>query len=211
MKNKISEEILGHKYGNCVITQNIILLYIPKNASTTIINSLSTIKFRPHQLNYFNLTDKQLEGKEIVAVLREPIDRLVSNYVETKLNSSKFPYFYKSTDYISLNPLAQFQLYLDTIIKKESELCKKQYLYLQDIPIEYYLNFHNLNNEFITLCSKINHTHTTNLPFTNKRAEKSPHKRLQKSILEYIDNNKNVKEQLQTILYKDYELYNKIK
>ena len=121
MRNKISEEILGHKYGKCVITQNIILLYIPKNASTTIINTLSSITHRPDLLNYFNLTDQQLYNKKIVAVLREPIDRLVSNYVETKF-SLKFRDFYDSQHYLSLNPLAQFQLYLDTVIKKESEL-----------------------------------------------------------------------------------------
>jgi hypothetical protein len=130
--------------------------------------------------------------------------------VETKF-SLKFRDFYDSQHYLSLNPLAQFQLYLDTVIKKESELCTTQYLYLQDIPIDYYLNFHNLNNEFIDLCSKINHTHRKKFPIYNNRGENSPRKRLQKSILSYINNNEKIKEQLQTILYKDYGLYNKIK
>ncbi len=177
---------------------NISLLIIPKNASTTLRNSLKLNK------SYNRLTEPN--DTKLFCVIREPISRLISGYLEI-LNRAKID-----------SPLTLDKKFFNMVDGKDKfdefirELgdgffdahVEPQTYYLtdengDDIPMDYVLNFEHLGSD-IKKINDINLSHLNRKPNNEK-----------KTILDYIENDKSLMLRIRELYKEDFILYEKFR
>jgi len=201
--------------GKFWINDEFSFLKIPKNSSTTI---LEEFNLEDSDLKYNQMADRKL-----FTIIRNPIERFVSAFLEVLEPSEEYPngrYKYVSIPYIYLIEIEEiFKLpvidrmntYIEFIGNNGFiELhCTPQVQYIYDInghyiELEMFRNYDIINVEsdlykFLGITSSLDNHNVTN-SVTNK-----------KLLLEYINNNDDVKERICEIYQEDIKLYESIK
>ena len=183
------------------ITNNngITLSMTPKNASTSIRTSLNlTHHYWQHQEN------KPKNTGIILKVLREPMDRLVSGYLEVCVRANiDAPNTKTKKFYHMIEGKDRFVEFINEIEREFFDPhILPQWVYMGDIngidlKIDYFLDFDNLNND-------LNNVLGINVTLNHSNVKPSHQKQ---RILKYIENDIELQKRILKLYYEDFKLY----
>lgn len=197
----------NHLKGACWynLENKIGLIGIPKNASSSLRRglSLNTLK------NYFELDEKIKSKLKLITVLREPISRFVSAYLEIlvrphdcpKTKDKKFFYMPESID--------RFTEFVSEIERDTYDAhVEHQHFYLYDhedkvFPFYRILNFSNLKNDFDQL--KLDLNFKKNLIHINQKNSNQ-----KKMVYSYLEEDRTLLDRIKSIYKRDILIYNGI-
>lgn len=147
-----------------------IFIHIPKNAGTSICRALN---IKAGHYKYKELI-KKFPNKQYFAVIRNPYDRLVSNFLYTKLPKSFWHNTNNQPQHIDYHLLknADFTECVDLLLhgklKHQGWECQVEYLKDNNtIQVSHLLRFENLEYDFKNFCLQNNIMHE-NLSVLNK-------------------------------------------
>jgi len=197
----------NHKKGLCWFNGDICFLPIPKNASTSIRN---TFKFTNTSIYLDEHTSTKSMGK-LITVIRNPMDRLVSGYLEIiyraaidtpKTITKKFYNMPENKD-----------RFIEFILEIEQDLfdahIEQQCYYITDfndnlLPFYRILLFDNLQEDFNQLLNDLSLNN-------NLKHLKNQDKEKKDIVYNYIKNDVYLIDKINKIYEKDFFIYNKIK
>jgi len=202
--------ILGDKLGRCVIKDNFLFLYIPKNASTSLVRSGNGLHFDKPYKNYFDLEEK-VKSKIITStVIRNPLNRFVSVFLEMIIHPQKYAKLFERCS--NVTEVKKFIDYTNEIFKNPFEgYYRNQYLYFSGINIDYFILMNNLNEDFKVLARKFNLPIKFPLPKINTKVANKRLSKVRNNIHNEIKNDNKLYQQINDICKEDLKIYNKIK
>jgi|TARA_R110000787_G_scaffold10472_6_gene35551 hypothetical protein len=197
------------RFNLCFLNDKFILINIPKNASTSVRNALSL-----HRREPFSNETKNSGHKKIV-VIRDPVKRVVSSYMELIKLRKDGPHLETSgSEWFKLhqtNSEKSFKLFIDYIedrlydshIHTQCDYINKKGLSIEDM--DYILLFEYLDRDFNDMCGDLGIN--KKLKWDNKsklNVIKNKIKKLVKEDVGLID-------KIKKIYSEDFTLYNKVK
>lgn len=189
---------ISHKY-------KVIFIHIPKNAGTSIVEALEMDDEGHHKFDYYqNKYPNEWENYKKIAVIRNPLDRTVSNYEYSRLDESYWHSFTNKTPY---GPHPDYNLLKNVdfagcvnLLYEDRSLFKhhgwdSQYPYVinskQEIIVDHLIDYENINEELKNLFN-----------IELKKINQSNHK-------EYKDYyNEDLLEKVHQIYKKDLKIFN---
>ena len=185
--------------------KKILFFGIQKNASTSIRKYLNLNT----RLNHKKLIDGEYESYKKIVVIREPIERFASGYLEIIYRAKKFrkhqarnKKFYKTPEF-------------DKKIEYFIEECEKDFfdghirpqntsLFFQlDITNGHIINFHNIEND-LKKYNLIEENFEINI------LNKSKNNKYKEKILQLLKERSDLKNKLKVLYKKDFDIYNKM-
>ena len=175
---------------------------VPKNASTSIRNGLNLKTMD----NYFNLTEDFKNVYKNITVLRDPLERIVSSYLEVlnrlhdspKTGEKKFFHMTESID--------RFREFISELERETYDAhVEPQFFYISDnegniLPFYKILKFENIMNDFSELKSDLELIE--NLPHLNSKPQQRKN-----MIYSYLQQDPSLIDRIKKIYEKDFELY----
>lgn len=196
------------KFDTCFHNNELIFFNIPKNASTSIRNTLSLNK----RESFFK-TPNRSNCKKIM-VIRNPYERIISSFNEVKKLRTDGPReeTLKSDWFkIQKNDLEKgFKMFLDYIdgriydshVHTQSDWFNAKKIDLEDI--DFLILFEDLNKEFDDMCKQLK------LKNRLQKSNFSKNKENEDRLKNLINSNEEVKKKIEKIYREDIELYNKV-
>jgi len=197
----------NHDKGWCWynLDNNICFIGVPKNASTSIRNGFNLNKMD----NYFSLSDGVKSNLKLITVLRDPLDRLVSAYLEVIIRVHDSPKTIGKKFFHMSESIDRFREFITELEQDTYDAhVEHQRFYITDnedklLPFFKILSFKNLEEDLIDLKKSI--SLTTQIPHLNKKNN------LQKNMVyNYLKMDNDLLERIKILYKKDYILYNKI-
>lgn len=211
MANSDEFHIDNRLMDRCFISSNpsnkFLLINIPKNASCTMRTSLNTLEYTPY--NEILNTDDYVK----VCVLRNPIYRVISIYLEVKKLRRDGPhYITRNMKWFKMgnNPIESFNMFLDAITDNfydehsfpQLKLLTDKGLSTEDMD-EVFI-FEDLRSEFAEFVEK--YGQNFRLGYINEGDN-----RIKKILTEYVENNSEVRDKIIELYKEDYEIWEKYK
>ena len=182
-------------------------LNIPKNASTT----LRLLLELHNREKMKDKNDEVFHNRTTFTVIRNPIDRIISGYSEvSKCRHDGLHEYTRSLPFYNMqNPdqkLQRFETFIDNIYDNlYDEHIKAQTFYLNDIKVDYFIIFDNLENEVNSMLRDndfpvLNFEKRWNTGLTDKDVYK-----------DFIYENDNILNKIKKMFAEDFELYENLK
>ena len=183
----------------------VIFIHIPKNAGTSIVEAMEMYDEGHHKFDYYqkNYPDKW-ETYTKIAVIRNPLDRTVSNYEYSKLDES---YWHSFTNKAPYGPHPDYEMLKDidffkcvNLLYEDRSLFKHQgwdfqYPYVinskKEFAVDYLIKYENIEEELKKLFN-----------IELKKINQSNHKNYK----DYY--NENLIEKIYQIYKKDFKTFN---
>lgn len=197
------------RFDLCFLNDKFILINIPKNASTSIRNTLSL-----HRREPFSNYTKNSEYKKIV-VIRDPMRRVISSYMELIKLRKDGPYLETSgSEWFKLHQKdseKSFKLFIDYIenrlydahVHTQYDYINKKGLDLEGI--DYVLSFEYLERDFNNMCDDLGIN--KELQWTNM----SKSNVIKNKIKKLVEEDEVLQNKIKKIYYNDFLLYKKVK
>lgn len=197
----------NHPKGACWynLENKIGLIAIPKNASSSLRHGLSLKTLK----NYFELDEKIKSKLKLITVLREPISRFVSAYLEILVRANDSPKTKDKKFFQMPESIDRFTEFVSEIERDNYDAhVEHQHFYLYDhedkaLPFYRILNFSDLKNDFDQLKSDLNLKE--NLIHIN---EKSLNRK--KFVYSYLQEDPTLLDRIKSIYKRDILIYNGI-
>lgn len=194
--------------GYYFFNDNFSFLNIPKNASSTL---RRLFDFGNNRVKMQDKDDKIFHSRITFTVIRNPIDRFISGYSEVLKCRHDGPHEYtKSLPFFKIKDpnlkLKRFETFIDNICDNlYDEHIKPQKFYLNDIKVQYYILFDNLEIEVNDMLREnnfqtLNFEKRWNTGFENKDIYK-----------DLIFSNDHILNKIKELYKKDFELYENLK
>ena len=196
----------NHDKGWCWFNNNnkICFIAIPKNASTSIRNGLNLKKMD----NYFDLGEDFKKEYKNITVLRDPLERIVSAYLEVLIRVHDSPMTANKKFYKMKESIHRFREFIIELEKDTYDAhVEPQYFYITDkegelLPFYKILRFENLMEDFNDL--KTDLTLVENLPHLNYKPQERKN-----MVYTYLKKDPELIKKIEKIYEKDFEIYNK--
>jgi len=198
----------NHKKGWCWYNEDNKLCFIavPKNASTSLRNGFNLTKMD----NYFNLNKGLKNELKLITVIRNPLDRLVSSYLEVLVRLHDSPKTGDKKFYHMNESIERFEEFISELERDTYDAhVETQSFYVTDdkgqlLPFYKILTFESLSNQINTLKTELGIN--TNIPHLNQK-----HNDKKNMVYKYLKNDTSLIERIKKIYNCDYKLIEKIK
>ena len=197
------------RFNLCFLNDKFILINIPKNASTSIRDTLSLYRREP----FFN--DTKNSGHKKIVVIRDPMKRIISSYMELIKLRKDGPYLETSeSEWFKLHKTdseKSFKLFVDYIenrlydshIHTQYDYINKKGIEIEDV--DYILLFEYLERDFNEMCDDLG---------INKKLQwdnKSKFNIIKNKIKKLVKVDEGLQNKIKKIYSEDFLLYNKVK
>ena len=197
------------RFNLCFLNDKFILINIPKNASTSIRETLSLYRREP----FSNYTKNS--GHKKIVVIRDPMKRVVSSYMELIKLRKDGPYLETSdSEWFKLHQKdseKSFKLFIDYIenrlydshVHTQYDYIDKKGVKIEDM--DYILLFESLEEDFNKMCDDLGMD--KKLQWGNK----SKFNVIKNKIKKLIKEDEPLQNKIKKIYSEDFLLYNKVK
>tara|TARA_R110000803_G_scaffold86919_3_gene153477 strand:+ start:1143 stop:1757 length:615 start_codon:yes stop_codon:yes gene_type:complete len=198
----------NHDKGWCWynLDNNICFIGVPKNASTSIRNGLNLNKMD----NYFTLSDDVKNNLNLITVLRDPLDRLVSSYLEVLVRLHDSPKTGEKKFYHMKESIERFEEFISELERDTYDAhVETQFFYVTDdngdlLPFYKILSFDCLDEQINILKNEL--VIGGSIPHLNKKSNNKKN-----MVYSYLENDVSLLKRIKKIYSCDYNLIEKIK
>jgi len=198
----------NHDKGWCWynLDNNICFIGVPKNASTSIRNGLNLNKMD----NYFTLSDDVKNNLNLITVLRDPLDRLVSSYLEVLVRLHDSPKTGEKKFYHMKESIERFEEFISELERDTYDAhVETQFFYVTDdngdlLPFYKILSFDCLDEQINILKNEL--VIGGSIPHLNKKSNNKKN-----MVYNYLENDVSLLKRIKKIYSCDYNLIEKIK
>lgn len=203
-----SKMAYNHDKGWCWynLDNNICFIGVPKNASTSIRNGLNLNKMD----NYFTLSDDVKNNLNLITVLRDPLDRLVSSYLEVLVRLHDSPKTGEKKFYHMKESIERFEEFISELERDTYDAhVETQFFYVTDdngdlLPFYKILSFDCLDEQINILKNEL--VIGGSIPHLNKKSNNKKN-----MVYNYLENDVSLLKRIKKIYSCDYNLIEKIK